>query len=286
MTEPRRWRDRDGEAPPGARALFDAARKTRPMTAAERERSARRIARIAAVPAAAGLLATLKGLAAAAGFGAGSALALIGAYTAVEARLKSTSDLNTPVHASARLPSSALTGAPPSSPEVPSGVAAGPVSAGPSLATTGERGPGARPPGERDTPASAPGASGGDSPSPAGEGAAGEGAPSSSPSAPPPGVSAGSSTPEADPLLREARLLDEARGLLAARPAEALARLDEHARLFPGGKLALEREFLVIDALGRLGRGAEARARGEALLARSAGTPYEKRVRARLESPR
>jgi hypothetical protein len=78
-------------------------------------------------------------------------------------------------------------------------------------------------------------------------------------------------------------LLEEARLRLEASPAEAIARLDQHAREFPGGKLALEREFLAIKALRRLGRHAEGQARAEALLARSKGSPYEDRVRRILD---
>jgi hypothetical protein len=83
--------------------------------------------------------------------------------------------------------------------------------------------------------------------------------------------------------VRETVLLEEARVRLDRSPAEALGRLEQHAREFPGGKLGPEREFLAIAALRRLGRHAEAQARGEALLSRAKGSPYEQRVRHMLD---
>lgn len=77
-------------------------------------------------------------------------------------------------------------------------------------------------------------------------------------------------------------MLKEAQRSLSARPEEALARLDQHRREFAGGQLSTERDVLVLEALQRAGRVAEARAFGEALLGRVAGTPYERRVRAVL----
>jgi hypothetical protein len=48
----------------------------------------------------------------------------------------------------------------------------------------------------------------------------------------------------------------------------------------------MEREMVAIDALRRLGRTGEARARGEAMLARAQGGLYEERVRKLLEGMR
>jgi hypothetical protein len=59
----------------------------------------------------------------------------------------------------------------------------------------------------------------------------------------------------------EVALLAEAQATLAARPAESLARCDEHARRFASGTLVQEREVLAIDALLRLGRRPDAEAR-------------------------
>ena len=89
--------------------------------------------------------------------------------------------------------------------------------------------------------------------------------------------------PPVDPLAEEVALLDRARAALGSRPAAALAITDEHAARFPRGKLAMERELVAIDALRRLGRRGDARARGEAILERARGSLYEQRIRALIE---
>lgn len=76
-------------------------------------------------------------------------------------------------------------------------------------------------------------------------------------------------------------MLLRARTLLPRDPAAALAILDDHERAFPRGQLADEREFMAVDALRRLGRRAEADARGEALLRRSPSSPYARVLRRR-----
>jgi hypothetical protein len=86
-----------------------------------------------------------------------------------------------------------------------------------------------------------------------------------------------------DTLTREIALLDAGRKLLATNPAEALNRFEEHAREFPRGSLGTEREFLAMEALRRLGRSGEARARGAALLDHAKGSPYETKVRRKLD---
>ena len=86
-----------------------------------------------------------------------------------------------------------------------------------------------------------------------------------------------------DEFARLAKPIEQsARAGLAGRPAEALAITQAHAAEFPAGKLSVERELLAIDALGRLGRATEARARAEGLLARARGSLYEDRIRAIL----
>ncbi|MBN9166061.1 MAG: hypothetical protein J0I07_34245, partial [Myxococcales bacterium] len=60
--------------------------------------------------------------------------------------------------------------------------------------------------------------------------------------------------------------------------------LVRHAAEFPGGQLASEREVLLVDALIRTGRRAEAEARARALGAREPGSPYAQRVDALLSS--
>jgi len=62
----------------------------------------------------------------------------------------------------------------------------------------------------------------------------------------------------------EATILEHARADLAANPAHALALTSEHAKLFPHGVLAQEREVIAIAALRRLGRTAAAERRAEA----------------------
>ncbi|MEZ4295315.1 MAG: hypothetical protein R3B70_10100 [Polyangiaceae bacterium] len=235
------------------------------MTTAERERSTRRVARLATIPVAVGLLATLKGLASAAGIGAMSAVLLIGGVLLItDPPLRSATpsgsagrDVDIPVAAPA---------APPASPlrvELPSSAppADGPASLSPAVRPAPPAG---------DTSSAGPLSS----------------ANTASPEAPEVEPAPSSvALPEPDSLLREALLLDEARAMLASSPAGALSRLEQHAREFPHGKLGLEREILTLEALTRTGRRPEAIARGQALLARVAGTPYEPRVRAMLGNP-
>jgi hypothetical protein len=85
-----------------------------------------------------------------------------------------------------------------------------------------------------------------------------------------------------DPLAEEARMLEEARAATDRDPTRALAILDAHASTFPAGALTVEREFMAIDVLSRLGQYAQARTRASALLLRARGSIYEKRVRTRL----
>jgi hypothetical protein len=78
----------------------------------------------------------------------------------------------------------------------------------------------------------------------------------------------------------EASLLLKARRTLDRDPAEALMLTEEHARRFPAGSLAPEREILAVEALARLGRTTEARHRLDALRERFPNTANI----ARLES--
>lgn len=89
---------------------------------------------------------------------------------------------------------------------------------------------------------------------------------------------------EVDSLAREAQMLHRARSLLDSDPKGALALLDAHEAQFPSGHLALERELIAVDALRRLQRIPQARARAQALLGRASGTLYEERVRGIVES--
>jgi TolA-binding protein len=61
-----------------------------------------------------------------------------------------------------------------------------------------------------------------------------------------------------DDAVQEARIIEAARQVLASNPAQALAFAQDHERQFPDGALSIERRVLLIEALFRLGRWAEA----------------------------
>ena len=82
-----------------------------------------------------------------------------------------------------------------------------------------------------------------------------------------------------DGLERETRLLEQARSALGSSPADALATAQQHAARFPTGRLAAERTMIEIEALQRLGRHTEARAKAERLLEQSPKGLYTERVR-------
>jgi len=84
---------------------------------------------------------------------------------------------------------------------------------------------------------------------------------------------------EGDPLAAESALVTRARQALASDPAAALAAVDEHARRFPRGELAPEREYVRISALRRLGRTDEVRARATRYLTTYGSSPYAPAVR-------
>jgi hypothetical protein len=85
--------------------------------------------------------------------------------------------------------------------------------------------------------------------------------------------------PRLDPAMSaEAALLWEARNVVDSDPAHALVLLHRHAVRFPKPLLGMEREVLVIEALDRSGRRAEAVERAEQLLAASPGAFYRRRL--------
>jgi hypothetical protein len=61
----------------------------------------------------------------------------------------------------------------------------------------------------------------------------------------------------------EMRDLDEAQRVLATNPTRALELCDAQVKSSPKGAMAQEREVIAIDALMRLGRTADAKARAE-----------------------
>jgi hypothetical protein len=77
----------------------------------------------------------------------------------------------------------------------------------------------------------------------------------------------------------EARLLEEARHALADNPARALELANRHQELLPSGQLGAERDFIVVDALLRLGRRDEAERRAAPRLAKSPDSLYARRLR-------
>lgn len=96
----------------------------------------------------------------------------------------------------------------------------------------------------------------------------------SSPSVPlavsPPSPSAG--------VTRELELLEAARRLIETDPGRALGLLEQDARESPRGTLVIERELLVIQALARSGRLAEAKARAARFRAAHPESLYEERI--------
>jgi hypothetical protein len=80
----------------------------------------------------------------------------------------------------------------------------------------------------------------------------------------------------------EATLLSRAQAALAASPSEALRLTREHEVAFADGLLAPEREVIAIDALLRLGRTGEARARAERFLSRAPSSAHARRIRVML----
>jgi len=232
MSEPTRWRD---DGPDDVRALLQSAPRTRDLTAEDRARGRRRLARATGVLAAGGALVWLQGAALGAGLGV-----LVVGVTYVAPWGSATLE---------RAPMASVT--PTAGP-----VAAAPI-APPSAPTAPEPAPAPRP---RGLPA-------------------------------PPASSGFSAAPEApasprDSLAEEAALIERARAALGPSAAEALALTEVHAAQFPSGKLAMERELVALDALRRLGRTAEVRARGEALLSRARGGLYEERIRSLMGDAR
>jgi hypothetical protein len=80
----------------------------------------------------------------------------------------------------------------------------------------------------------------------------------------------------------EYMLLQAARGALQSDPARALSLTQEHRRTFARGMLIQEREAIAIEALGRLGRRAEAQTRMARFLSQYPNSPYRTRLEAAL----
>lgn len=80
-------------------------------------------------------------------------------------------------------------------------------------------------------------------------------------------------------------MLQEAQDALGGSPSRALALAGEHARRFPRGMLAQEREVLAIEALARLGRRDAAQQRARRFHARWPGSSHARRVDALAGAP-
>lgn len=101
-----------------------------------------------------------------------------------------------------------------------------------------------------------------------------------------PAPSHGSAGKDVD-LAMERELVERARMALArGQGAEALAALDRHAREFPRGRMAEERETLAIQALVQAGRTDEARARAARFRSAFPHSVFLPAVDALLEAPR
>jgi hypothetical protein len=100
------------------------------------------------------------------------------------------------------------------------------------------------------------------------------------PRSPPPRSAATqpSALPSENQLDQEIALLEMARRKLPASPHLALSALRDHELRFPAGQLRIEREFLIVDALVRLGRRPEAEARAHALERQAPKSLYGERL--------
>jgi hypothetical protein len=82
----------------------------------------------------------------------------------------------------------------------------------------------------------------------------------------------------------EVDLLDDAQDALRGDAGRALALADEHARRFRFGALAQEREVIAIEALVRLQRNADARARAAEFFRDFPHTAHRPRIQALLSA--
>lgn len=271
MSDPVRLRDAgDGEVS----ALLRHAKPSAPASAAARARAARRVAKVAAMPVAAA-----SGLALSAKLAAAMALAGVVAVggRAVPRLVAELTATHAPTPAAPAAPGGPAA-APratdvvpsipprdpvvPTAPELPTAPAVSPVPTVPAALTV---------PAVATAPSAAADRSHLAPVAPAGAGPRG---------APPP-VALAPAGP-GDALAAETALLAAARGSLDSDPAAALARLDEHARAYPKGALAEERDVLRVEALCRAGRFEEGRRRGDALLAVHPAGLYASRLRTLL----
>jgi hypothetical protein len=260
MTPPSRWRD-DPSAPQEVRDALIAGRSSRAMQGDSRLRSATRVNRLVAVPAAASLILWIKGAAIASLCVAGT-IAVVHEVAGPTSTRAARDELPAQRHGSRPQPAVPQPRRPPFAP----------LADAPTTTRAPEVSPLAM---DRvdDYVVSAPRSP---APNPAAR---------LLPAAPEPiGIDKGRvDSRGGSPLAREAAMLEDARAMVAKNPRGALALLDRYAALFPAGVLSIERDLLAVVALRRLGQSVEAHARAAALLDRARGSLYEPRIRAMMD---
>jgi hypothetical protein len=85
-------------------------------------------------------------------------------------------------------------------------------------------------------------------------------------------------------IREEAAMLERARRTVSESPQRALALVDEHAKRFPSGQLAAERELIAVQALVSSGRHREASQRARRFSAVFTSSVYQRRMRQILGS--
>jgi hypothetical protein len=249
VTDPTRWRDAPEEAPKGLKDLLDAAAPPTALPSAVRQRGLVRASRLAALPVAATL--SWFGLKTAAAAAVTAGLAAVTVVAVQQVTQSQPEAVPAAAPSVITRPETAVIPPPPRldspalnpQPDTPSD---DPASADLATDATGD---------------------------PSGPDGADVGASRQ------PGAVADFSDQASDGLAEETRLLEHARAALATDPARALAITRQHAAGFPAGRLSVERSIIEIQALQRLGRRSEARARGRRMLEQSPRGLYADRVR-------
>ncbi len=77
----------------------------------------------------------------------------------------------------------------------------------------------------------------------------------------------------------ETQLIGRAQVLIHTHPQQALRLCEEHARRYPNGMLAQEREVLMVEALKRTGRDREAAEASEQLLQTNPDTAHRNKIK-------
>jgi hypothetical protein len=253
---PTRLRD-DPTTSSSVRELLQTALASKRLPGDVRQRSERRLNRLVVVPAAAGVLFWIKGVAIA-GLCVVSTVAVVHQMTKAKTTALIAQQANPPEARARKLPGlvspspSLVASAPPPDVVVQSAPSASPASP----VTPRARATPARPAAKKaHMPATAP-----------------TFAESVAPAAP-------EAPRRLDSLAREAAMLEQTRATLDSNPGAALDEIGRYTQRFPEGRLTIESGLLAVEALKRVGRIEEARARGAALLEQARGSLYEARIR-------